>query len=59
MATHNDDKAIQILASVGQLCGRKMEGEKLFKLLLLNFIELHEKPYLYNDEDKMWDQRNV
>jgi hypothetical protein len=59
MATHSDDKAVQILASVGQLCWSKMADEKLFKLLRLNFIKLHEKPFLCNDGDKIWDQRNV
>jgi hypothetical protein len=59
MATHSDDKAIQTLATVGHLCGSKMADEKLFKLLRLNFIELQEKPFFCNDEDKIWDQRNV
>jgi hypothetical protein len=59
MATHSDDKAVETVSAVGHLCGSKMADEKLFKVLRLNFIELHEEPFLCNDEGKIWDQRNV
>lgn len=57
MVTHSDDKAVQTLAAGHR--GSKMVDEKLFKLLRLNFTELNEEHFLYNDEGKIWDQTNV
>lgn len=59
MVTHGDDKAVQTLAAAGHLRGSKMADEELFKLLRLNFTELHEEHFLCNDEGKIWDQTNV